>query len=131
MADIHHLLLRAVCLAWLLCPVLDVTRGTRRGHESDLGVPHVCTTNPHSHTSVRLSCTSAPRYLHQGAEGFHVGLLRVQEGHGDMFPHILWKRKREMLRSCAMATGDLKPGHIQTRGPNPNCSHGNYEWGHK
>lgn len=29
------------------------------------------------------------RYLHQGAQGLHVGLLRVQQRHDDVFPHVL------------------------------------------
>lgn len=36
---------------------------------------------------------SMPPYLHQGAQGLHVGLLRVQQRHDDVLPHVLrgWK----------------------------------------
>lgn len=36
-----------------------------------------------------VSEPAVPPYLHQGAQGLHVGLLGVQQRHDDVFPHVL------------------------------------------
>lgn len=36
-----------------------------------------------------VSQPAVPPYLHQGAQGLHVGLLGVQQRHDDVFPHVL------------------------------------------
>lgn len=44
-----------------------------------------------------VTSLAVPRYLHQGAQGLHVGLFRVQQCHDDVFPHVLpgWKERQD------------------------------------